>query len=217
MTRIVIDAGHGPNTSGKRSPDGTLREFMFNSAVAEMLKAQLLMYEDVEISFAHESDRDVPLRERTDKANAWGADLYFSIHANAFGIGWNSVEGIETFAHTSKPAEAMILVAEVQNELIRSTGRVNRGVKTSDFHVLRETSMTAILAECGFMTNKEEAELLKSESYRQKCAKAIEVAIVKVYDLKQTPESFDKTEVLKLLNETKVKIEQIETLLKGVK
>jgi hypothetical protein len=181
--KIAICAGHGADTAGKRSPDGSLREFQFNSRVADILKDHLLKYEGVEIRFSHEPNRDVPLRERTDAANVWGADLYFSIHANAFGSGWNDANGIETYAYKSKPEEAMILAAEVQNQLIRETGRVNRGVKTADFHVLRETSMTAVLAECGFMTNQEEAELLKSEEYRQKCAKAMETAIVKVYKL----------------------------------
>jgi hypothetical protein len=181
--KIVICAGHAPDTAGKRSPDGSLREFHFNSRVADILKDHLLKYEGVEIRFSHEPNRDVPLKERTNQANAWGADLYFSIHANAYGSGWNDANGIETYAYTSKPKEAMILAAEIQNQLIRETGRSNRGVKTADFHVLRETSMTAVLAECGFMTNREEAELLKSESYRQKCAKAMEMAIVKVYKL----------------------------------
>jgi hypothetical protein len=183
MARFILDAGHGPETAGKRSPDGSLREFHFNSVVADLLKEALLQYEGVEIQFAHESNRDVPLKERTDKANAWNADLYFSIHANAYGSGWNDAEGVETYIYTSKPNEAMILAAEVQNRLIRETGRVNRGVKTKDLHVLRETAMTAILAECGFMTNKEEAELLKSAAYRQKCARAFETAIVNTYKL----------------------------------
>lgn len=182
--KITICAGHGPDTAGKRSPDGTLREFHFNSRVADILKEKLLKYEDVEIQFAHVNYRDVPLEERTDQANTWKADLYFSIHANAFGSVWHIAEGIETYVYTSKPKEALTLAAEVQNELIRATGRANRGVKTKDFHVLRETHMTAVLIECGFMTNKEEAELLKSEEYRQKIAKACENAIVKVYNLK---------------------------------
>nr|WP_316046167.1 hypothetical protein [Planococcus glaciei] len=36
--KIMIDAGHGPHTPGKRSPDGRIREFHFNSAVADEVK-----------------------------------------------------------------------------------------------------------------------------------------------------------------------------------
>lgn len=183
--RIVIDAGHGPETPGKRSPDGSLREYQFNSAVARYVADELLHgYEGVEILMTHADDRDVPLKERTDKANAWKADLFVSIHANAYGDGWNSAQGIETFVYETRPPAAVALANAVQRQLIRATGRPDRGVKSANFHVLRETRMTAILVECGFMTNREECELLKSDSYRRKCAEAIVAGIVETYGLK---------------------------------
>jgi len=196
--RIVIDAGHGPETAGKCSPDGSLREYHFNSAVARYVADKLFSgYEGVEILMTHDDSRDVPLKERTDKANAWKADLFVSIHANAYGDGgWNSAQGIETFVHETRPPAAVALANAVQRQLIRATGRPDRGVKSANFHVLRETKMTAILVECGFMTNREEAELLKSDAYRRKCAEAIVAGIVETYGLRpkrpvQTPPSDD--------------------------
>ncbi|USG63960.1 N-acetylmuramoyl-L-alanine amidase [Brevibacillus ruminantium] len=183
--RIAIDAGHGPNTPGKRTPDDSMREFHFNSVVARCVRDGLKQYEGVEVLFTHADDRDVPLKERTDKANAWKADAFFSIHANAFGSDWNDANGIETFVYTSRPTAAVKLAEAVQRSLVRSTGRRDRGVKAGDLHVLRETKMTAILAECGFMTNREEAALLKSDEYRRKCAAAIVQAIAEVYGLKK--------------------------------
>jgi N-acetylmuramoyl-L-alanine amidase len=186
--KIVIDAGHGPETPGKRSPDGSLREYQFNSAVARYVADALLHeYEGVEILMTHDDSRDVPLKERTDRANAWKADLFVSIHANAAGDGvnWHSAQGIETYVYTSRPAPAVALANAVQRQLIRATGRPDRGVKSANFHVLRETKMTAILVECGFMTNREECELLKSDSYRRKCAEAIVAGIAETYGLQQ--------------------------------
>jgi len=184
--KIVIDAGHGQETPGKRSPDGSLREYQFNSAVARYVADELLHgYEDVEILFTHDDSRDVPLKERTDRANAWGADVFVSIHANAYGDGgWNNAKGIETYVYTTRPAAALKLAEAVHRNLIRATGRPDRGVKTANFHVLRETKMPAILVECGFMTNREECELLKSDAYRRKCAEAIVAGIVEVYGLR---------------------------------
>jgi len=183
--RIVIDAGHGPETPGKRTPDGSLREYQFNSAVAKYAADELLHgYESVEILFTHADDRDVPLRERTDRANRWGADLFVSIHANAAGEGWSSAQGIETYVYDTRPPAAVALANAVQRQLIRATGRPDRGVKSANFHVLRETKMTAILVECGFMTNRTEAELLKSDEYRRKCAEAIVAGIVETYGLR---------------------------------
>ncbi|MEJ8547211.1 N-acetylmuramoyl-L-alanine amidase [Brevibacillus borstelensis] len=185
--RVAIDAGHGPDTPGKRTPDDSMREFHFNSVVARYIRDELQQYDGVETLFTHADDgsRDVPLKERTDKANGWKADVFVSIHANAYGNTWNDANGIETFVYTSRPAAAVKLADAVQCALVRATGRRDRGGKAGDLHVLRETNMTAILVECGFMTNREEAELLKSDTYRRKCATAIVQAIAEVYDLKK--------------------------------
>lgn len=184
--KIVIDAGHGPDTPGKRSPDGSLREYQFNSVVAQYVADDLLHgYEGVEILFTHDDSRDVPLKERTDRANEWGADLYVSIHANASGDTWSDAQGIETYVYTSRPPAAMKLAEAVQQHLVRMTGRRDRGVKSANFHVLRETRMTAILVECGFMTNMVEAAFLKTDDFRKKCALAIAAGIAETYGLKK--------------------------------
>jgi N-acetylmuramoyl-L-alanine amidase len=75
------------------------------------------------------------------------------------------------------------LANTIQQRLISKTGLVNRGVKAADFHVLRETEMTAVLVECGFMTNKGDAELLKKASFRRLCGKEIALALADVYQL----------------------------------
>ena len=64
MINIMIDAGHGPETAGKRSPDGVLREFGFTSAVADLVK-KILTAEGVSISFAHNGRERCPA-SRTD-------------------------------------------------------------------------------------------------------------------------------------------------------
>ncbi|UTI42090.1 N-acetylmuramoyl-L-alanine amidase [Niallia sp. RD1] len=186
--KIMLDAGHGYNTAGKRTVDGTMREWEFNSKVAHYVNEALKGYENVSTKYAHDTTgkTDVSLTTRTNNANSWKADVYVSIHANANGNGkWDSASGIETYVYTSKPKEALALANKVQDELVKVTSRKNRGVKTADFHVLRETHMTAILCECGFMTNKEEAALLKSDSYRKKVANAIVSGLAKQYGLKK--------------------------------
>lgn len=186
--KIILDAGHGLNTPGKRTPDDSMREFEFNSDVAAIAKELLEAY-DLQIRFAHDPSGkvDISLSDRCKKANTWKADVYISIHANAAGSGsgWSSAEGIETYVYTNASCEALTLAANIQNQLIRETCRKNRGVKRANFQVLRETKMPAILVECGFMTNEEEAVLLKSDDYRRKCAEAIVKGIVETYKLKQ--------------------------------
>ncbi|KQL53079.1 cell wall hydrolase [Heyndrickxia shackletonii] len=182
--KIMLDAGHGPNTPGKRSPDN-FKEFEFNSKVADFAKELLNEYKDVTVYFDHSKKEDVPLKERTDKANKLRVDCYVSIHANAYGTTWNDAEGIETYVYVTKPKEAMELAKKVQKNLVIRTGLSDRGVKTADFHVLRETTMTAILCECGFYTNKKEVALLKSKIYQKTCAEAIVKGIADQYHLKK--------------------------------
>jgi N-acetylmuramoyl-L-alanine amidase len=181
--KIMIDAGHGPNTPGKRSPDG-MREFEFNSRVADVMKAELAKYEGVTVYFAHDHKRDVPLKERTDRANALKVDLYFSIHANANTGKMGAWGGIDTFIYTTNPAGARKLAEVVQRNLIAATGLRDRGVKTQNFHVLRETNMTALLVEHGFMDSTTDLPKLKSDNYRVLCAKTNVKSIAEVYGLK---------------------------------
>ena len=177
MMKIMIDAGHGPETAGKRSPDGVLREFNFNSAVADLVK-QILLTEGLAVIFAHDERKDVPLSERTKKANLLNVDAFISIHANAYGSGWNNANGIETYIYPTASKGSKVLAELVQRSLITACNRADRGVKKGNFAVLRDTQMPAILIECGFMTNREEAALLLQKSYRVQCAKAITFAIL---------------------------------------
>lgn len=170
--KIAIDAGHGPNTKGKCSPDNKLREFMFNEKVANKMKA-ILTNKGYVVIFTHDSLTDVPLKERINLANNLKVDVLISIHANAFGTTWNEANGIETYCYIGSQGKSKSLANIVQNELVHFTKLKNRGVKQANFAILRETKMPSILVECGFMTNKREAKLLQSDDYATLCAEAI--------------------------------------------
>lgn len=174
--KIAIDAGHGWNTPGKRTPDG-MREYEFNRETALFLQKNI----NADTLFVHHDSYDIPLAKRVQKANEARADLYVSIHANAYGESWTSAHGIETYVYTSRPPAALNIAQSVQHELVASTGRRDRGVKAANFYVLRKTNMPAILIEAGFMTNREEAALLKTSQYRQTCAQAIADGIKRVF------------------------------------
>lgn len=184
--RIAIDAGHGPETAGKRSPDGTLREFHFNKAVADEVIKQLKKFAGVEILATYDPNTDLSLTYRTNLVKKWNADALVSIHANAFGAGWNDANGIETFVHSMSNTPAVKLANTIQRKLLQATLLRDRGVKAENFHMVREIpeKTAAVLVECGFMTNRKECELLKSDAYRKLCADAIVNAIVEVYNLK---------------------------------
>lgn len=195
--KIMLDAGHGNNTPGKRSPDG-LREYEFTSTVANYARNLLNTYQNVTVYFSHSDETDVSLKDRTDMANRLNVDLFVSIHANAYGSTWNDANGIETYVYVTKPPKAYELAQKIQHQLITATGLRDRGVKTADFHVLRETKMESVLVECGFYTNPDEIKLIRSEAYRKKCAEAIVKGIVEQYNLvkeKTTTPSPPKTQI----------------------
>jgi N-acetylmuramoyl-L-alanine amidase len=73
-----------------------------------------------------------------------------------------------------------IMDREVSKQLDQS----NAGLQQAAFYVLRGAEMPAVLVEMGFLSNKREATLLESKSYRQKMIQAIEASIVE-YDKKQ--------------------------------
>lgn len=172
--KVAIDDGHGLETAGKRTPtlpDGMImKENEFNRRVAQLLATHLVR-SGVDVLMVAPSDLDTPLSVRTDVANKAKVDFYISIHANAYGAGgFNSVRGIETFHYTNASENSKRAARIIHKHLLEGTKLPDRGVKTADFHALRETTMPAVLVECGFMTNIEEARWLLTEIYRAECA-----------------------------------------------
>lgn len=180
---VAVDAGHGHNTAGKRCPDDSMREHDFNGNVATKV-CNILNQNGIETYRSDDitGETDIPLKTRTDNINSKKANICVSIHANAFTGEWNDANGIETYI-IARGGEAEKIAIIVQRKLIETTGRKDRGVKVGNLHMCRETNMPAILCECGFMDNREEAELLKSEEYRQKCAEAIAEGILEYLNI----------------------------------
>jgi N-acetylmuramoyl-L-alanine amidase len=173
---IALCDGHGLETPGKRTPtlpDGSyMKENEFNRRVVELLTKHLQRC-GFAVLLVAPTDADTPLKARTDTANKARADLYVSIHANATGgEGWTSARGIETF-HYPGSVKGKQAAEIIQRNLLAGTPLPNRGVKQADFHVLRETTMPAVLIEAAFMTNREDAKLLMSEVYRSECAEEL--------------------------------------------
>jgi len=165
VVKIALDAGHGINTAGKRTPDGE-REWLFNSKVLLACSARLNKYEDVQILRLDDptGNTDVPLAIRTNKANSWGADALVSIHHNANTGKWGNHGGTETFVHPTASRASFDIAEIIQRRIVKAMGLRNRGVKTDNLHMLRESNMPAILTEGGFMDSTTDIGTLRSES-----------------------------------------------------
>jgi N-acetylmuramoyl-L-alanine amidase len=192
MLKITHAAGHWKSLSGdgyKESPDG-FKEWSYTNEIVKLVIAELSKYEDVSQKRIDDATGkvDKPLDKRTDEINAWGAHLHIDYHLNAFGRGWNTAGGTETYVYTTRPTKAVSLATKVQNNLVKELGFANRGVKDANFHMVRETKMTAILIEFAFMTNKNEAMKMRTLEYQKKAAKAVVDALVLEHGLKRKPE-----------------------------
>lgn len=167
---VCIDAGHAENTAGKRSFDGSLREYEFNRSVAKKLKYHLERH-GVKTIFSCDLDTpvDISLAKRCAVANNAKADLLVSIHANAHTT--KTANGWEIF-HCKGSTEGAKLAEAIRKESISLLGLKDRGVKTDSLYMTKHTKMTAVLIEHGFYTNDKELALLKSDDFREKCALA---------------------------------------------
>ncbi len=99
------------------------------------------------------------LRVRVDEANAWGADIFLSIHTNAAAN--TSASGSEALVYSAASTVARELAEDILEELHLVTGLRNRGIiYRPGLYVLKETNMPAVLVEMGFITNIYDAELM---------------------------------------------------------
>lgn len=187
--RVAVDAGHGLNTAGKRTPDGE-REWSFNNAVVLALIAELKRYENVEVLRLDDptGKTDVPLTERTRKAKAWGANVIISVHHNANTSKWGAWGGVETLVHQSADKVSLALAESVQPAIVAAMCLRNRGVKRrSDLHILnagKTYGIPAILTEGGFMDSTTDIGALRDKAKLQAQGKAIADGVAKVFALK---------------------------------
>lgn len=172
---VVIDPGHGGKDPGAIGIGG-LEEKKITLPIAQMVYIKSLDDPQLRVVLTRRDDEYIYPADRILAANRLGADLYVSIHANAFRS--ESVSGVETLVHeTRSVSSASYRLAEMlQQHVVSATGAVDRGVKWAPLFIRRAT-MPAALVETGFITNSYEAKLLQSVSYQSKIADAILAAI----------------------------------------
>lgn len=196
---IALDAGHGSETAGKRTPKlkkntdlcaagEQLREHTANVWVCNYAYAYLRKYGFTVLKSAWNDtkttdDPDVPLFERQNLIKKNKATLSISVHFNAHGNGitFTNAAGIETLISSTKDVQnnSKAFATLVQDRLNR-LGRKDRGVKEQDLAMCNSKYMGtegSILCELGFMTNKEEAHLMGSKEYLKKCGHQIALGV----------------------------------------
>ncbi|MTI82572.1 MAG: hypothetical protein FH756_01475 [Firmicutes bacterium] len=159
---ICIDPGHGGRDPGAVSKCGKYQENNNVLAIAKEIHVRKDDLPAVDFIFTRlvdgyfSANELADLQARCDIANSAGADLFVSIHQNG-DINYQG-RGIETFS-MAETGEGRKLAKAIQDQLVKQTGLINRGLKTANWYVLRNTKMPAVLVECGFVGgDPEEAE-----------------------------------------------------------
>lgn len=168
QVELELDGGHGGKDPGAVGPTG-LKEAAVTLALVKKVGA-ILATQGIALGYTRIDDRYVSLDDRCAIANKAKARAFISIHINSAVT--PKATGTETHAY-SKGGNGDKLAQAIQKRLQPATGLADRGVKYSNFAVLRETAMPAALVEVCFISNPKEEALLKQEAFLDKVAMAI--------------------------------------------
>lgn len=231
---VVIDAGHGLKNG---SPDGAhivngLSEDEISLAITKKIEA-LNTDKNLKLIFTRTGKDFVGLHERADFAIANKADLFVSIHANFSPMlkeGNKYVEnpdnGFELYvARDEFPfvAESKRLASMIVNEMQGIITLKEPAIKQRQkgIWVLQSTNCPAVLLECGFISNKKDAEFLSNEKNQEKMAEAILRGIKKYVSennniistndtIPVSEKAFKEDKPLYIINGKRVKPEEFE-------
>ena len=187
---VIIDAGHGGFDGGAVSDDGTVEKDI-NLSIALYLQEYLSIF-NIKTIMIRETDCSVEdnglntirqkktsdlhnrikIMEETDNA------IFVSIHQNKFPDGKYS--GTQVFYSPKTKDESQVLAQIIQDYIVNTLQKDNkRQIKecgTSVF-LMYNAVKPAVLVECGFLSNYEETQRLKSSEYQKKIAFCIAMGI----------------------------------------
>lgn len=171
---VILDAGHGGADPGKVA--GGIYEKDINLEITKQVKIELealgynviMTREDDEMP----KNKQDEMYKRKTIANSSDGDIFVSIHQNSSGN--SSAKGFQVYYfHKSEESKRLAdtVYSKIKEEVNPSTKFTPIG--NNNYYVLRQTSMPAVLIECGFLTNSGERWLLTTKDYQKKMAKGI--------------------------------------------
>lgn len=181
LCTVVVDAGHGGYDPGKVAVNDALEKDI-NLIIAGALK-ECLEKENVKVIMTRTTDTDFrspgsdykktkDLKLRCEIIEEADADYCISIHQNSFTD--SNVKGAQVFYYSASK-EGEQLAQLMQNSLIENVDKDNTRVAKAndDYYMLVNSHCPAVIVECGFLSNREEATKLCDSKYQKKMAKAI--------------------------------------------
>ncbi|MGG0187759.1 N-acetylmuramoyl-L-alanine amidase [Bacillus rhizoplanae] len=179
--KLVIDAGHGGYDSG--AVGNGLVEKNLALQIAQRVHNILLAKYYVDIEMTRDSDVFVALSQRANIANLYHADFFVSFHINSGGG-----TGYEDYIYNGLPSGSSTAGKQAKmHEAVRSVltqyGLRDRGAKTANYAVLRETAMDALLTETAFIDTAFDTNLLKNQQFIEDLCQAYTRGIANIMGL----------------------------------
>lgn len=187
---VFLDPAHGSDTPGKRSPDGTHREYQWSRYIINKLKPSLES-KGIKVVITNPTEDEIGLRKRAQvvtnyKIQPGQVKFLLSLHNNAAGDGsrWMNATGFS--AYTTKGKTLSDYFAEViMDYLIRDFPGLKARVDMSDgdkdweenFTVLTGQGYYAVLLEWLFQDNAEDVLYLRDETYNNKLVASLTEAL----------------------------------------
>ena len=186
--RIVLDPGHGGSDTGAIGPTG-VTEKSIALRIAKRLKV-LLEAEGAEVILTRTEDTEVSpkkaqatdveeLQARCDIANQNAADIFLSIHLDAFS--GPEAHGTTGYYYEMGSADSRRLADCIKRGVLRRLGTFDRGTKPCAFYVCRHTDMPATLLETAFVSNPREEQMMNSEEGVENAAQGIAAGIAEYF------------------------------------
>jgi len=186
---IVIDPGHGGPDGGAKGTDGT-HEKGISLEVAKKLR-DLLQQSGAMVYLTREEDKDLAdaetrglskrksedIRKRLQFIHDKEADFFVTVHLNA--IPSPRWRGAQTFYYPKFP-ESKHLAKMIQAEIVRNLENTDReALSINGIYLLKYAEVPGSLVEIGFLSNEQERELLKQDSYQYQIAGSIYEGILR--------------------------------------
>jgi N-acetylmuramoyl-L-alanine amidase len=190
---ITLDAGHGIPDEGAQNKDG-LTESGINLKIVLKLQ-KLLEASNCNVILTRSDENGIydldskslremkvsDMKNRVKIGNSSDSDLFISIHLNK--IEQSKYYGWQTF-YKKDSEEGKILSNLIQENLNNSIQISNKRIPQSikDKYIIENVKVPTVIVECGFLSNPEEANLLKQDSYQEKIAWGIYAGIMDFFD-----------------------------------
>lgn len=186
---ILIDPGHGGIDGGAKSKNGTIEKDI-NLSIAKKLKGELeaanyLVYMTRESDSQLDSRKVKDLNARCQMKKDTKCDMFISIHQNMFPQA--NCFGAQVWYASND--DSKVLAENIQTTLKEVADSKNKRVAKAakeQYRILRDGYEGAcVLVECGFLSNYEEEQKLKSDEHQEKIVKAITIGINKYFEINQ--------------------------------